>query len=149
LRWSACNDQRADPLEPIQHPTEATVTGPFLIDRAQLESLDSIVNSEWTRLEDARNRELTKYLDDGLKKYRGNEGGTTRSDADIRSQLLAYGSSDLIRSSRSCVLTLKGGRSAHVSDFASALRDPGLSEHELTGFIVRVRSGAREFKRLR
>src|SRR5687767_7181339 len=115
----------------IQHPTESTVRGPFLIDRAQLESLDEIIDAEWRRLEAARQSEIAEEAASKYKELKSNRAYATEKDEDLRQRALERADAyPLNRTGRMCVLTLKDGRSAHLADFSSALRDPQLSDQE-------------------
>ena len=126
------------------HSTESEIGGPFLIDRSQLEALDRILQDEWGRFEVEHKRALDEAVEKELKQERSHSWNHDKDDDQLRTFIRkSLELSRAFQKRRQCVITLKGGTSATVPDFAAALREPDLRDKEPTGFVTVLESGDR------
>jgi hypothetical protein len=129
------------------YPAVSRMDGPFLIDRAQLEALDKILNSEWARFEAEHEEALAEAIERKLEEKHmvWQLSGASEEDLrgihtpenELRKQMRAeiensYGH----RKERICSITFANEAYAKVSDFASAIHEPDLQDTLPTGFTI-------------
>jgi len=121
------------------------VAGPILIDREQLEKLDDILENEFKRFEEERDRALDTAVENAFKEERAHFRNKDKSPETIRAktkdELTVYGK---FLSRRACIITLDNGKSVPTENFASAFRDADLQDKKPTGFSVFIESGGRK-----
>jgi len=123
------------------HNTESEIGGPFLIDRSQLETLDRILKEDWGRFEEEHKRALDEAVEKELNEERAHSWNKDNDDMQLRTRLRQNLERSLaFRKRRQCVITLKGGSSVTMPDFATALREPDLRDKEPSGFVAALES---------
>jgi hypothetical protein len=126
------------------HTTESEIKGPFLIDRSQLEALDRILQDEWGRFDEEHKRAVDEAAEVQFEEERPHSWNKDKDDKQLRALVRQkLERSREFRKRRQCVITLKGGTSATVPDFAAALREPDLRDKEPAGFVAVLESGER------
>ncbi len=103
--------------------TEATFSGPWLLDSAALAALDEIIDEQWSRLEAHKKRQI---VPDAA------EGGIRRPEQEQESP-----SGD----GRTITLTSSSGNKIRVNSFREAASDVHCQDHEITKIEVKFYCG--------
>lgn len=124
------------------HSTESEIEGPFLIDRPQLEALNKILDEEWIRFKEERERRINEAVEQKFKAERADFFNKDKSDEQLRAKMRnSLESSYEFRERKECMIFLKNGSAAKVADLVTAFREPELQDKEPNGFYVAFKSG--------
>lgn len=119
----------------IIRKTEATFFGPWLLDKAALDSLDEIIDEQWTRLESYRKQRIRNAV--RRDRNRLTKAGLTpeRSEAEeVRRRLENEHPDD----GRTITLTLASGNKVRVNNFGEAADDVNCKAAKITKMEVRL-----------